>query len=96
MAEPCESAMLPGADIVRSGLADIEKGQETVNALLVATAAPRLRRAGVTLSPPWTPAVAKDRLYARLQAEWGDGAHRRYNALVERVISYARSRPFAK
>lgn len=96
MAEPREFAMLPGADIVESGLRDLGNGEETLNSLLVATAAPRLMRVGVTLSAPWSPGTAKDRLFALLQNEYGDGAHRRYNALIERVISYARSRPFAK
>jgi hypothetical protein len=41
--ERAHEALLPGADIVESGFRDIENGEETQNALLVATVAPRLR-----------------------------------------------------
>jgi hypothetical protein len=37
---------LPGHEFVREGLADLEAGRKSESALLVAMAAPRLRRLG--------------------------------------------------
>jgi len=36
-------------------------------------------------------ASAELRLYVLLQAEEGDGAHSRYNALVRRLVSFERA-----
>jgi hypothetical protein len=38
---------VPGADLVREGLADLRAGRETAAALLVAVGAPRLRQMNV-------------------------------------------------
>ena len=38
---------LPGADLVREGIADLERGVESIPALLVSIGAPRLARAGI-------------------------------------------------
>lgn len=79
---------LPGHDIVSAGLSDLAAGRNTANALLVAVAAPRLRSDGMAL-PEQLPANAKDRLWELLLAESGDDAHRRYNALLGRIVSFA-------
>lgn len=80
---------LPGADLVASGLRDLERGLETPNALLVSIGAPRLRRLGVqvarTLPDP------ELRLYAMLAATDEDSAHGRYNALIRRLVSFERA-----
>jgi hypothetical protein len=46
---------LPGGDLTAKGLLDLEQGEETVEALLVCIAAPRLRAAGVPVLPPQRP-----------------------------------------
>jgi hypothetical protein len=42
---------LPGADLVERGLADLDAGRETAEALLVSIGAPRLHSAGIDLPP---------------------------------------------
>ncbi|MHB1537571.1 MAG: hypothetical protein ACYCUM_04570 [Solirubrobacteraceae bacterium] len=82
-------ADFPGSEIVSVGLADIEAGRETPSAMLVAMAAPRLRRVGVAV-PELAIERPSHRLYELLSEE-GPGAHSRYNALVGRVVSFARA-----
>ncbi|MBX3470795.1 MAG: hypothetical protein KF878_28340 [Planctomycetes bacterium] len=79
-------AGLPGHDLVRDGLADLARGEETVAALLVSIGAPRLRRLGFDVSSPI--ADPERRLYLLLAREDQDSAHGRYNALVRRLVSF--------
>ena len=78
---------LPGGDIVDAGLADLARGQVTVESLLVSLAAPRLRREGVPVGPPQTD--PEDRLYRLLAERGGDLAHARYGAYRRQVVSFA-------
>jgi hypothetical protein len=78
---------LPGGDIVRQGLADLVRGEETIAALLVSIGAPRLRRAGVPV-PESTSPDPEHRLYHLLAAENSDSAHSRYNAWIRRLVSF--------
>jgi len=72
---------LPGAELVLPRLADLVAGRETVEALLVEIAAPRLRRLG--LEVPYREDLEPERrLYLRLGAERPEGVHARYNALI--------------
>jgi hypothetical protein len=80
---------LPGHDLVRDGMADLAAGRETVCALLVAMAAPRLRDLGLVV-PEGGGERPSHRLY-ELLTHGGDGAHSQYNALVGRVTSFARA-----
>jgi hypothetical protein len=80
---------LPGAEIVLPGLADLEAGRETVNASAVQSAAPRLRRAGLSVPSPSGDVPAGHTLYRQLNEELGDAAHSRYNAILSRVVSFA-------
>lgn len=83
-------AKLPGAEIVLSGIEDLEAGRETVNALAVSAAATRLGvRNLVDEAHPQEPAA--HRLYGLLNSELGDSAHSRYNAILRRVGSFARA-----
>jgi hypothetical protein len=85
---------LPGADLIEAGIADLERGVESVPGLLVSIGAPRLRRLGFNL-PPTIPSPER-RLYERLQAEDPDTAHSRYNALVRRLVSFERAAECAR
>jgi hypothetical protein len=80
---------LPGADLVERGLADLGRGDVTLEALLVSIGAPRLRLLGVEV--PQTLPDPEHGLYALLHAEDEDAAHGRYNALVRRLVSYERA-----
>ena len=76
----------PGGDLVAKGLEDLAHSRETVEALLVSLAAPRLRSLGLVVSQPLTD--PEHRLYERLACEDSDSAHSRYNALIRRVTSF--------
>jgi hypothetical protein len=81
---------LPGGDLIEKGLADLRDGHETVEALLVAIGAPRLRGLGLEL-PEKLPDNPEHRLYALLARDDSDSAHSRYNALIRRLVSYERA-----
>ncbi|HEV3320217.1 MAG TPA: hypothetical protein VG053_10920 [Solirubrobacteraceae bacterium] len=83
-------ADLPGHEIVAKGLGDLTAGRESESALLVAMAAPRLRTLGFEV-PAGGGANPSHRLYELLVADTGGGAHSRYNALVARMVSFARA-----
>jgi hypothetical protein len=80
---------LPGADLVEKGLADLGRGEETAEALLVSVGAPRLERLGFVVPSPV--AMPEHRLYELLSREDPDAAHSRYNALVRRLVSFERA-----
>ncbi len=80
---------LPGEDFVEAGVRDLERGVESVEALLVSIGAPRLHALGL-----FVPAPLPDpelRLYERLSGDDPDGAHSRYNALIRRLVSFERA-----
>jgi hypothetical protein len=79
----------PGHELVQAGLQDLAAGRETEAALIVAMAAPRLRALGLEV-PPGGGTVPSHRLYELLSGS-DAGAHGRYNALVGRIVSFARS-----
>src|SRR5213594_1871161 len=84
------SYALPGEDLVEAGIRDLREGRETIEALLVAIGAPRLRRLGVEL-PDCLPDNPEHRLYDLLSKDDSDSAHSRYNAFLRRLASYARA-----
>ncbi len=81
-------ADLPGHELVSEGLEDLAAGRESESALLVAMAAPRLRTLGFDV-PVGGGVRPSHRLYELLAAN--EGAHSRYNALVTRIVSFARA-----
>ena len=83
---------LPGADLVASGIEALRRGQLTVEALLVAVGAHRLRSAG--LSVPRTPELPNSpelALYSALGATHPRDTHSRYNSLIRRLVSFQRA-----
>ncbi len=80
---------LPGAVLVQRGVADLDAGCESAEALLVSIGAPRLRRVGVDLPTPI--ASPEHKLYELLAQEKGDAAHSAYNALIRRLVSFERA-----
>jgi hypothetical protein len=86
------SADLPGHELVSAGLVDLAAGRESESALIVAMAAPRLRALGYDV-PPSPVQRPSHRLYELLTEGGHDarGAHSRYNALVHRMVSFARA-----
>ena len=87
---------LPGVELVRHGLADLTEGRTTVEALLVAIGAPRLRRLGLPVpADRFLPRFPERDLYELLERE-GRGAHSRFNALVRRLVSFERALEHAR
>ncbi len=86
---------LPGAELIDKGLRDVASEVESVEGLLVAIAATRLRREGVPV-----PAIAwpdpELRCYRRLEEEYGEMAHARYCALLQQLRSFADACPLAR
>jgi hypothetical protein len=80
---------LPGHELVKRGLDDLADGRETAEALLVAMAAPRLRRIGFDV-PESNLKRPSHRLYELLSDAYADG-YSRYNALTARMVSFARA-----
>lgn len=80
---------LPGYDLVSRGVADLERGHETIESLVVSIGAARLVRLGLPVRSPI--AAPEHRLYERLAAIDADSAHARYNALVRRLASFERA-----
>jgi hypothetical protein len=85
-----EPSALPGGDLVAQGIRDLERGVESIPALLVAIGAPRLARLGLPV-PSGRIASPERRLYDVLAARDPDSAHSRYNALVRRLVSFERA-----
>ncbi|CAN5836103.1 hypothetical protein BH23ACT12_BH23ACT12_15830 [soil metagenome] len=81
---------LPGADVINSGLADLNRGEESVASLLVLIGRPRLTRLGFDL-PSRTEQDPEKRLYELLVEEDAAGAHSRYNALIRLLVSFERA-----
>lgn len=82
---------LPGGDLVAAGLADRLRGIESIPALLVEIAAPRLRGLGFDVPPQARVGLPEHRLYEVLALTEGDNAHAQYNALIRRLVSFARA-----
>jgi len=77
---------LPGADLVRDGLADLTAGRATVPAIVVSIAASRLRDLGIDV--PTAVEEPEHRLWELLAEDDPDSAHSRYKALVQRITSF--------
>ena len=83
---------LPGADLVESGIEALRGGRLTVEALLVAVGARRLRGAGLHVPP--IPAISGSpelALYAAVAVRHPQDAHSRYNGLIRWLVSFERA-----
>ena len=79
---------IPGNELVEAGLTDLERGELTVKALLVAVGAPRLRALGLPV--PETPSQPELALHQAIGRLHSDDTHSGYNALIRRLVSYER------
>ena len=84
-----DAAALPGEDLIEAGVKDLERGIESVPALLVSVGAPRLRRLGFLIPRPI--ASPERRLYELLSQHDPDATHSRYNSLIRRLVSFERA-----
>lgn len=81
---------LPGAELVRAGLDDLRAGKLTAAALLLLGARERLRQSGLEL-PEARVEQPERALYLLLEDADPAGAHARYNALRQRLVSFCTS-----
>ena len=82
---------LPGADLVMSGIEALQRGEMTVEALLVAIGATRLRAAGLEIPQVALPDQPELALYKALGAMYPGDTHSRYNSLIRRLVSFERA-----
>ena len=82
---------LPGADLVVSGIEALQRGEMTVEALLVAVGATRLRAAGLQVPEAALPDQPELALYKALGAMYPGDTHSRYNSLIRRLVSFERA-----
>jgi hypothetical protein len=83
---------LPGAELVRRGVADIRAARRTVESLLVTMAAPRLRALGVLERGDATGVQdAELALYELLGDQDTLDPYSRYNALRRELSSFVRA-----
>ena len=81
---------LPGGDLVVAGLHDLTLNRVTEEALLVSIAGPRLRRLGISVPElSGVPRPYEHALYGLLEDRMKIGAHGAYNALIQKVVSFA-------
>ena len=82
---------LPGADLVMSGIEALQRGEMTVEALLVSIGATRLRAAGLEIPQVALPDQPELALYKALGAMYPGDTHSRYNSLIRRLVSFERA-----
>jgi hypothetical protein len=82
---------LPGSELVEAGIEDLRTGRESTSAALVRMARPRLLALGLDVPKTEHDTPAGHALYELLATEERATAHSRYNALVARMVSFARA-----
>ena len=80
---------LPGEEMVVRGIAALERGEKTIEALLVSIGAARLRLIGLAI--PTTFPEPEDALWDLLAADDPANVHSAYNALIRRLVSFERA-----
>lgn len=81
----------PGGDMVAKGLDDLKNGVCSEDALLVLVASPRLIALGFEIPTLDTRGSPEHALYAEIVSRRPIGAHAAYNALIQKVVSFANS-----
>jgi|SRR5579872_6902520 len=84
--------LLPGEELVEEGMADLLQNKNSECALLVLSFGCRLRALGIPVPDRQSDRPFEHLLYELLEERLGKGAHSHYNALVRRMVSYARAR----
>ena len=80
---------LPGSEIIKKGLRDLEKNEETLESLLVSIASPRLLRLGFLVNHPYPD--AENKVYRLLAKNNPDNAHSQYNSFIRLLVSFSRA-----
>ena len=91
MTKASELELLPGAELVQQGLADLDQNLMTDFSLLLLIASPRLTALGLKIPELDFPRPYEHQLYTRLEERLGTDAHSHYNSLIRRIVSFARA-----
>lgn len=79
---------LPGGEILRDGLRDLQAGKLSVPALLVLTAEYRLAHCGIEIPKvDARPPIPEHEVYRLLANEHGPEAYRHYRSWMQRLVS---------
>lgn len=79
---------LPGGEILRNGLKDLQAGVRSIDALLVLVGAPRLTRCGIRIPQTRSAsALPEHELFDLLCTKHGPEAYRHYRSLMRRLVS---------
>lgn len=89
-------AEFPGGDLVIKGLGDLESATYSEEALLMLIARPRLLRLGFAVPVPWKVEIPEHALYEVVEQRTPNGAHSAYNALIQRIVSFAEAYSLAR
>ena len=80
---------VPGGELVQAGLEALGRGERSIEALLVAVGAPRLRTLGIQVpNAGWLPHHPELALYRAVGRRHPRDAHAQYNALIRRLVSF--------
>ena len=83
----------PVRTLVAAGIEDLKRGEFTIEALLVAVGARRLRAAGLPMCPRRLDGrpVPEHALYDAIGRSGVGNSHARYNSLIRRLVSFERA-----
>ena len=81
---------LPGGDLIAAGIAALDRGERTQEALLVAVAPNRLEALGLSV-PPAAFEIDDPNMALYAAVSEGGGGHSQYNALLRRLSSFIRA-----
>lgn len=79
---------LPGSEIVRTGLRDLTAQRESAEGLALQMASNRFRALGFDVRASSNAEIASHRLYELLAETDPGGAHGRFNAISQRLVSF--------
>ena len=85
---------LPGADLIEAGIAALDRGERTIEALLVALAAERLREIGLTI-PQAADYITAPNLALYAAVRHNGGGHFRVQRAARALIELCRRRRVA-
>jgi len=87
---PVDLSVFPGGDLVEKGLRDLAHRLQTEESLLVLAAGPRLRRLGFDVPEVIAGEEPYEHmLFTMIEGRKQKGSHSTYNALIQRVSSFA-------
>jgi len=92
MRDPVDSdedlSRFPGGKIVQKGLLDLAQGNESIEAIAVCVARPRLIHLGFTVPEHPLTTSSEHRLYELMSEKFGEAGYAKYNAFIRLLASF--------